>query len=804
MKDEDKKMEDDKKFILMGIDDADDVADVLRSKTAKKILDFLAEVKEASENDIARGLDIPINTVEYNLKKLIKSGFVKKAKNFFWSVKGKKIEMYKLANKHIVISPNKKPNINYLKSIISVMVILAIAIIGLLLYMFPEEGKVFDLGETEGEELLRFHSQGELEEFLEENSEVSQEYFRAEVRAESARNGFARDGAPATTKAGEAGVTADDYSTTNIQVEGVDEADIVKNDGRYIYVVSGNKVVIVDAYPPENMKIIKEINFSERVSNIYINNDKLIVFSWGSYPVLYEGGVEARCIGCNPKSGYKSTVYIYDISDKKNPELENEIAYDGNYVNSRMIGDYVYLISNKYVNINNPTPPVYWRDGNKISVEPSDVYYWPYPDTSYVFTSITAIDVDDGDFTNKVYLTGSTNNIYVSQDNIYVTYQKRIGYENYAERYADEVAYPILPGYKDDEVREILEEENSDRYYYRKLNAIKKVIYDYSLSLKGEKKGDFDEELLELEKKFQLNIQKEMEKTVVHKIHIDNEDIEYKSVGEAPGRVLNQFSMDEYDGYFRIATTTGNWRDISMNHVYVLDKDLEIVGKVEDLAEGERIYSVRFMRGRAYMVTFRQVDPLFVIDLSDPDDPDVLGYLKVTGYSSYLHPYDENHIIGIGKEATEQGRVQGIKIALFDVSDVKHPEQVSKYEIGEDWAYRSYQSSQALHDHKAFLFDRSRELLVIPVSYTRYLSKDYRDNEYWQGSYVFTINLNGIKLRGRVTHSEGSESRYSAYVRRSLYMDNFLYTISNFKVKANSLISLDEISEVKLSEKESY
>jgi uncharacterized secreted protein with C-terminal beta-propeller domain len=144
---------------------------------------------------------------------------------------------------------------------------------------------------------------------------------------------------------------------------------------------------------------------------------------------------------------------------------------------------------------------------------------------------------------------------------------------------------------------------------------------------------------------------------------------------------------------------------------------IEIVGKVEDLAQGERIYSTRFLGDKAYMVTFRQVDPLYVIDVSDADDPRVLGYLKVTGYSSYLHPYDENHLIGVGMQATEEGRMQGLKIALFDVSDFENPKELSTY----DFTVRapnmhSYSYSEALHDHKAFLFDKEKELLVIPVS----------------------------------------------------------------------------------------
>ena len=284
---------------------------------------------------------------------------------------------------------------------------------------------------------------------------------------------------------------------------------------------------------------------------------------------------------------------------------------------------------------------------------------------------------------------------------------------------------------------------------------------------------------------------------------MDGRNIEYKTAGEVPGHVLNQFSMDEHDGYFRIATTTGSWRIETANHLYVLDSGLEVVGKVEDLAAGERIYSTRFMGDKGYMVTFRQVDPLFVIDLSSPTNPQVLGYLKVPGVSDYLHPYDDTHIIGIGRDATEEGRMLGMKLALFDVSDFSNPVEVSKYIIGE-----SGTSSEALYDHKAFLFDRDRGLLVIPVS----LSEE-RYIQSWEGAYVFGIyTTSGFTLKGRVTHQNETNMTeteygykywenydYNARVRRSLYMDDVLYTVSNRMIKMNDLNDIDnEINKVEL------
>jgi uncharacterized secreted protein with C-terminal beta-propeller domain len=265
--------------------------------------------------------------------------------------------------------------------------------------------------------------------------------------------------------------------------------------------------------------------------------------------------------------------------------------------------------------------------------------------------------------------------------------------------------------------------------------------------------------------------------------------------------------MDEYDGYFRVATTT--YEPTSQNNIYVLDMALNITGSLVDLAPGETIYSARFMGERCYLVTFRQVDPLFVIDLKDPDEPKVLGYLKVTGYSNYLHPYDENHIIGIGKETTEEGDsawYQGVKIALFDVSDVSNPVEISKYEIGDRGT-----DSPVLWDHKAFLFDKSRNLLVIPVLEAKVDEAEYPEGvpawaygePVWQGAYVFDISLDqGIQLKGKITHIENvgdlEQDYYSLSVTRSLYIDDVLYTISEAKIKMNNLENLAYINEVEL------
>jgi len=306
--------------------------------------------------------------------------------------------------------------------------------------------------------------------------------------------------------------------------------------------------------------------------------------------------------------------------------------------------------------------------------------------------------------------------------------------------------------------------------------------------------------------------------TTVYKFALENGNITYKSKGDVEGTVLNQFSMDEYNDYFRVATTEGHVSrggGNSSNNVYVLDKELSVTGSVNNIAPGEQIYSARFMGDKGYVVTFQKVDPFFTLDLKDPKNPKILGQLKIPGYSDYLHPLDENHILGLGKntiQAEEGGFAwyQGIKIAIFDVTDFAHPKEVFKTEIGDRGT-----DSYALHDHKAFLYDAQKELLVIPVMVAELTEEQKVQSEApntygnytFQGAYVYQVDVEtGFKLKGRVTHYDNgfSKDRYYYYysddksIQRSLYIGDNLYTISGTMIKVNSLSDLKEIKKVEL------
>jgi len=293
------------------------------------------------------------------------------------------------------------------------------------------------------------------------------------------------------------------------------------------------------------------------------------------------------------------------------------------------------------------------------------------------------------------------------------------------------------------------------------------------------------------------------ESSTIHKVAISGGEVGYVCSVRVPGTILNQFSMDEHRADLRVATTLGQaspdgWETTS--GVYVFNATLEPLGNVTKIAPGERIFSARFLGDRAYLVTFRVIDPLFVLDLSDPAAPRVLGHLKIPGVSNYLHPYDERHILGFGLDTFEGPdgipRIGGLKLSLFDVEDVEHPREVAKYVIGDSGAY-----SEAVYDAKAFLFIPSRSLIVIPVAIPE-LTDPYA---MWMGVYVISVTPEaGFALRGTLTDADVGQDPdnaswyWSGVIRRSLSAGDYLYTVSNSFVTAYSIDGLARVARVSL------
>jgi uncharacterized secreted protein with C-terminal beta-propeller domain len=594
-------------------------------------------------------------------------------------------------------------------------------------------------------------------------------------------------------------VAADDFSTTNIQVEGVDEADIIKNDGKYIYMIKDDVVKIIEAYPPSIMKELGELDFDDetfRPTEMYINEDQLVIIGRGwDYYDYYD---EVTPLIYPPRKwwrGSETVVYIIDVSDRSNPEEERVVRFDGNYNTSRRIGDDMYMVLNTNPNVwymdeiaRGEDLLPYYKDGDNDAekmVGCADIHYFPgFVRPNYLITVSIPLDDADGDIDRDVFL-GSSDNVYASQKNLYVS-TSQTSYDYYSDW-----------------------DWNRDRTH-----------------------------------------------TLVFKFGLEDGSVNYKSRGRVPGRILNQFSMDEHSEHFRIATNIG-WGDSSTNNVFVLDKNMKKVGEITDIAPGEKIYSTRFLGDRLYMVTFEQVDPLFVIDLATPSNPKILGKLKIPGFSNYLHPYDANHIIGFGKDTdvSKYGNVlmQGFKMALFDVSDVANPKQKFAENIGDRGT-----DSELLRNHKALLFDKEKELLAFPIRIQEKVTpaelecSKYRysdcpnlcqrrcipsscttDSEgramctddceglgscqtpewdryqtTFSGAVVYTLSdSTGFKERGRVTHYDEEEKlkmgeywpyNHNANIQRIIYIGDFLYSISQSKVKANEMTTVNDVSAIEL------
>jgi uncharacterized secreted protein with C-terminal beta-propeller domain len=679
----------------------------------------------------------------------------------------------------------------------------------------------------------KFANIEELKEFLEENQSVpstkigtwgmrNDKAALEEVVSGDGYAGVSKLAAPVPTENQTVSERSDDYSRTNVQVEGVDEADIVKTDGQYIYVLVRNDLYIVRAYPAKKGEVLAKIKFKSRPYDIYVSGDRLVVF--GNDNAFVKTDIYRRF----HRRGNFTFFKVFDISDRVNPKQIRDFDFEGSYYDSRLIGDYVYFVTTNYDYYYIPEEPILPRileEGKVLSNKCSgntkcfmpDIYYFNIPYSGYNFTTVTAINIKDASRAPKgdVYLMSSGHNMYVSPDNIYLTYTKYISEYELEREVLTEMIYPRLPAPDQRKIKKIKAVERYILTEREKAGKINRFIERYINSLPDEEQKKIYSQLKEAIKKKYQDVSRELEKTVIHKIAIADDKVEYRATGEVPGYVLNQFSMDERNGYFRIATTRSRISALDINkeksrsyaNLYILDKDLKIVGAVEKLAPNERIYSVRFMQNRAYLVTFRRTDPLFVIDLSNSAKPKVLGKLKIPGFSEYLHPYNNNLLIGLGKETMESEwggvRTKGLKLSLFDVSDVTHPREVDTYIMGDDGS-----DSIALRDHKAFLFSREKNLLVIPVSIRESVGDRGWGKLTFSGAAVFKVDKNGFSLRGKIDHSDGGWTSgedywngvnyYNNTVKRVLYIDSLLYTFSNKYLKINQLEDLSAIKTIPL------
>jgi inhibitor of cysteine peptidase len=524
------------------------------------------------------------------------------------------------------------------------------------------------------------------------------------------------------------------HSTTNNQVEGVDEADLVKTDGSYIYAISDSRVIISDVRTPNEMAIASRITFEEEMypQQLFLSDDTLVVLG-SRYAVMpYEGTIR----DVQPYIALTS-VFLYNIEDPSAPQLIREFGTEGNLNSARLANNILYYVTNVY--------PDLWTIEEQEDAELRPRVYdskagdalqpMAYETLSILpgtmegsYSIITAIDLAEPEqniVATKGFLGGSEQ-LYMTEESMYLTAAKYL---------------PV--------------DEQS-------------VEGDISVS----------------------TWMPQFANTEIFKFVLKGTDVQFLASSEVAGTLLNQFSMDEHKGVFRIVTTEGvAWDEAapSKNHLFVLDSGMKQVGSVEDLAKGERIYSARFMEDKAYMVTFKETDPLFVIDVSVPSAPKVLGELKIPGFSNYLHPLDENHLIGFGYdtklEPAKEGEpvivTGGMKISLFDVSNFANPLEKDTEIIGGRGTYSPLQ-----YDHKALYIHPESDLFGFPVTLYEE-SVDEEINFEAEGAMIYTITPDGItETANLMTKSEMEYENWETSVQRILSAGDTLFTVANTEVKS--------------------
>ncbi|SHF00265.1 beta-propeller domain-containing protein [Caloramator proteoclasticus] len=554
-----------------------------------------------------------------------------------------------------------------------------------------------------------------------------------------------------------------EHSSTNVQVEGIDEADIIKTDGQYIYVINFERnelnVYTAEEKPKKIFSLKGEGILGSREAKEYkgykrnIGLQDMFLYKNGNknYLVIMsivsrykenpeQPSLKERVIGIMPIYYGENTtlISVYDVSNIEKVNVVKQYEITGDKLSARLKDGKVYLVTNKGFyyyfressNSNNLLPYYieYGQEVEKKEIDVSNIRY-NKQDIQPNYTIISAIDINKNTIDNQVVL-GYFENMYMSNDSLYLV-KTAVNY------------------------KEIKQDSNKPN------DSIAVSIYD--------------------------------EDTVIYKFDL-GEKVEYRKFTTVKGRIINQFSMDEYDGYFRIATTESinqNNKFTTTNNVYVIDKNMNVVGKINNIAPDERIYSTRFVKDKLYMVTFKQVDPLFVIDLKNPRQPKILGLLKIPGYSTYLHPYDENTIIGFGMDTGEtEGRVvnKGMKVAIFDVKDVNNPKQKDSIEIGGKGTF-----SESLYNHKALVEYRKYNLYAFEL----YETKD--DDSYvldFAGLCLMQIENGRLNVKAKISHSiTSSQNEYKEpiYGYRAVFVDNLMFVISS---RAISVINLDNMKEV--------
>ena len=585
---------------------------------------------------------------------------------------------------------------------------------------------------------------------------------------------------------------APDHSETNVQVNGVDEGDVIENDGRNLFVLNGNDLVILQAYPAGRMRELSRVHFEGNAIAEYLDGNRLTVisqeYSYGGIDNVRGIGIMAARFAA--PSSATTVVSTFDVTDRSHPSLEKQTRLDGNYVDSRAFNGQMHVITSNDLSL--PAPQT---DGTtKIDVP---VYYY---DTPTILMDVVPSDSVSVQPSGDMPIVDPSESFVAETQQIEVpVLESRESYVARVREQLDSLIDKALPHY-----HSLTSNGFATSGFISELSAIARVTGSESDSLlsvvsidtRGGQPGLISSSSVVTDWTNGIHANRD-HLFVFSPIYNDGgtqtrvlefswangeREIQLLASGVVEGTLLNQFSADEHDGRLRIATTTSHY-DVETgvftqaNNLTILENingTLTEVGAVNGFANGEQIYSVRYDGDRAFVVTFRQVDPLFVFDLSDPTAPVIRGELKVPGTSSYLQLIDENHLLAIGRSF----ETQSTKVALYDISDPTNP-----FEIDEDilpqWTW-----SQAEWDAKAIGWFASSHTLAIPTSGYDELSGFHNE------LVVFHID---VSQTGDAAIQESGTVEDDGYIVRSAFIGEVLYAISSNSVIATDINSPDDI-----------
>lgn len=563
---------------------------------------------------------------------------------------------------------------------------------------------------ADSKEIVTAKSYDEVYEYLEKsvNASSDRDYMvMEEFSAEDSADSTAKSESSVESAEGYADVQAltgdrssPNHSETNIRQGGVDEGDVAKTDGRYLYVLKNqrNEISIVDT-KGSDMKEVARVSPEDfnNINEIYVQDDRLIIVgssdTMSVWPLARTDDSEGEADSDETYVDETLTmIRTYDISDKKSPELLGEMSQSGYYKSSRIVDGYIYIFSDYsvYNNINKDDASTYIPKVNNEVISESDICL-PAVEAANNYTVITAVSVESPEevISSKAMLS-QYGQYYVSNENI---------------------------------------------YYYEEIWDENKTI------------------------------------TNVRKLSYDKGNIESAAQGKFDGNLNDSFSIDEYEGNLRVVTTVDN-----TNALYIFDENLEKIGSIEGLAEDERVYSARLMGDTGYFVTFRNVDPLFSVDLSDPTNPKILGELKIPGFSQYLHPYSEGLLLGIGMDADEEtGATEGLKLSMFDISDNTNVIEAHQF-ISERDYYTNLFSS-----YKGLMIDTDKNIFGF--------STEGMDGEHY---CLFTYDED--KGFVELMRTEVNNSGYME--TRGIYIDDTLYVICGNIIESYSLETYEKVDSI--------